>query len=122
MGLVIHPAKEIPLPEKRVKALEAYSASSLYGVHLERPPLIIQNIIPAGLSVLAGAPKRGKSWLALAMGIAVATGSDFLGMGTRKGDVLYMDLESRQYRVQDRLQQLMPGNFPERLWITHDAE
>lgn len=122
MGLVIHPAKNIPVPEKRVKPLEAYSASSLYGVKLERPPLIIQNMIPAGLSVLAGAPKRGKSWLALAMGISVATGADFLGMGTRQGDVLYMDLESRQYRVQDRLKQLMPGSFPERLFITHDAE
>lgn len=122
MGLVIHQAKEIPLPEKHVKALEAYSASSLYGVKLERPPLIIQNMISVGLAALAGAPKHGKSWLALGMGIAVATGSDFLGMGTRMGDVLYMDLESRQYRVQDRLQQLMPGNFPKRLWITHDAE
>jgi hypothetical protein len=118
----IHQAIEQAPPVKRVKALEAYAASSLYGVHLERPPLIIQGIIPAGLSVLAGAPKRGKSWLALAMGIAVATGADFLGMGARKGDVLYMDLESRQYRVQDRLGQLMPGNFPERLWITHDAQ
>ncbi len=118
----IHQAIEQAPPQKRVKGLEAYSASSLYGVQLERPPLIIQGIIPAGLSVLAGAPKRGKSWLALAMGIAVATGADFLGMGARKGDVLYMDLESRQYRVQDRLGQLMPGNFPERLWITHDAQ
>ena len=118
----IHQATEQAPPVKRVKALEVYSASSLYGVHLERPPLIIQGVIPAGLSVLAGAPKRGKSWLALKMGISVATGEDFLGMGTRKGDVLYLDLESRQYRVQDRLKQLMPGNFPERLWITHDAE
>ena len=119
---VIHQAIEQAPPQKRVKALEAYAASSLYGVRLERPPLIIQGIIPAGLSVLAGAPKRGKSWLALAMGIAVATGAPFLDMGTKQGDVLYLDLESRQYRVQDRLAQLMPGNFPERLWITHDAQ
>jgi len=106
----------------QVKALEAYTAASLYGAHLERPPLIIQNMIPAGLSVLAGSPKRGKSWLALAMGIAVSTGSAFLGMGTRKGDVLYLDLESRQYRVKDRLERIMPGNFPERLFVAHDAE
>lgn len=121
-ALVIRQAIEQAPPAKRVKALEAYSASSLYGVHLERPPLIIQNIIPAGLSVLAGAPKRGKSWLALAMGISVSTGTSFLGMGTRQGDVLYLDLESRQFRVQDRLGQLLPGNFPERLYISHDAE
>lgn len=118
----ISQAIDIPLPENRVKPLEVYSAASLYGVKLERPPLIIQNMIPAGLSVLAGAPKRGKSWLALAMGISVATGAPFLGMGTRQGEVLYLDLESRQYRVQDRLGQLMPGNFPERLYITHDAQ
>ena len=76
----IHQAIEQAPPQKRVKALEAYAASTLYGVHLERPPLIIQGIIPAGLSVLAGAPKRGKSWLALAMGISVSTGAPFLGI------------------------------------------
>ena len=119
---VIHQAKEIPPPEKRIAALEAYAASSLYGVKLERPPLIIQGIIPAGLSVLAAPPKRGKSYLALGAASSVATGAPFLGMGTRQGDVLYMDLESRQYRVQDRLKQLMPGSFPKRLFITHDAQ
>lgn len=117
-----HPAIEQVTPEKRVKPLQAYTASSLYGVDLERPPLIIQGLIPAGLSVLAGAPKRGKSWLALSMGIAVSTGMPFLGMETRQGDVLYLDLESRQHRVQDRLQRLMPGAGPERLFITHEAE
>ena len=34
------------------------SAASLYGRTIERPPIIINNLIPAGLTVLAGAPKR----------------------------------------------------------------
>lgn len=120
-GFVIHQAVEISKPAKQVRELDTYSASSLNGVQIERPPLIINNLIPVGLSVLAGAPKRGKSWLALAMGIAVSTGSPFLGMGTHTGDVLYLDLESRPFRIQDRLSTLNSG-FPKRLRITHDSE
>ena len=112
----------LPPSPKVVKPLEFYKASSLYGVHLDRPPLIVYNMIPAGLTVLAGAPKRGKSWLSLLMGICVAEGKDFLGLHTKQGDVLYLDLESRQYRIQDRMSRLIPGQGPDRLYISHESE
>lgn len=111
----------LPLSPKVVKPLEFYRASDLYGVQLERPPLIVYNMIPAGLTVLAGAPKRGKSWLSLLMAICVAEGRDFLGLHTRQGDVLYLDLESRQYRIQDRMNRLIAGKGPDRLYISHDS-
>ena len=79
--------------------LEFYQAAELYNKHLERTEMIVQRMVPCGLTVLAGAPKRGKSWLALALGLAVASGSDFLGQKTQQGSVLYLDLESRQYLV-----------------------
>lgn len=117
----IHEAKETGPAKKEIAPLEVYQASELYGKHLEAPPTIVRGMVPAGLTILAGAPKKGKSWMSLAMGIAVATGQPFLGMETQQGDVLYLDLESAQFRVQKRLEKLLVGPGPERLWITHKS-
>lgn len=111
-----------PAAPRPVAALEVYQASELFGKQLERTRMIVPRMVPAGLTVLAGAPKRGKSWLALALALAVAAGTDFLGQRCTKGDVLYLDLESRQYRVQDRLSKLIVGPAPAGLYIAHKAE
>ena len=121
-GLTIRQAVDIKPDVKKFESLELYSAATLYQAKLERPPIIVQGLIPAGLTVLAGAPKRGKSWLALKLALDVASGMPFLGMDTKQGDVLYLDLESRQYRVQDRLSKLIPGKAPERLMIAHRSD
>ena len=120
--LVIHEAKETGPAKHEVPPLVAYQASELYGKKLEAPPTIIRGMVPAGLTILAGAPKKGKSWMSLAMAIAVATGQPFLGMETQQGDVLYLDLESAQFRVQKRLEKLLVGPGPDRLWISHKSE
>lgn len=118
----IQQAKPTEPETKTVKKLQVYHAADLYGKTVERPPVIVQGMIPAGLTVLAGAPKRGKSWLALMLALCVAAGEPFLGAETTQGDVLYMDLESRQYRVKDRLGKLIPGRAPESLYITHESD
>lgn len=115
-------AKPIPPLPKQVKPLEFYKASELYGKQLKRPPVIVEGMIPAGLTVLAGAPKRGKSWMALKLALCVSKGDKFLGFPTKRGSVLYLDLESRQYRVQDRLSRLIPGAAPDNLYIAHQAD
>jgi hypothetical protein len=102
--------------------LTTYAATSLYGKRLQPQPLVVQGMVPTGLTVFAGAPKRGKSWLALRMALDVAAGKPFLGNPTLKGDVLYLDLESRQYRVQTRLSQLIQGPAPEGLVIAHESD
>ncbi len=121
-GNMIHQATDIQPPKHEVRKLEVYRASELYGQRIEKPPTIVQGMIPAGLTILAGAPKRGKSWLALLLGICVASGQPFLGMQTSAGYVLYLDLESRRYRVQERLDKLMAGPAPEKLEICHVAD
>lgn len=103
------------------QALDAYQAKALWGAVLPRPLMVLDNTLTAGLALLAGAPKKGKSWLALALGLAVAEGKPLLGRSTRRGEVLYLDLESRQYRVQERLATLHDGPPPEGLYITHRA-
>lgn len=110
-----------PTPPAPAK-LDFYQASDLFDKQLERTQMIVQRMIPCGLTVLAGAPKRGKSWLALALALAVSSGHDFLGQRTLPGSVLYLDLESRQYRVKDRLSHLIAGPAPAGLYVAHQAE
>ena len=53
--------------------------------------------MPAGLSILAGGPKVGKSILALHLSVGVAIGGCVLGkIFVQKGDVLYLALEDTQ--------------------------
>jgi len=120
-ALARHAPAEAAQDEKTACALEAYEALSLYGAILPRPLMVLDNVLTAGLALLAGAPKKGKSWLALALGMAVAEGQPLFGRATRPGHVLYLDLESRQYRVQERLSVLRKGPPPQGLFIAHRA-
>jgi hypothetical protein len=74
----------------------------------EYPPVkwIIPNMMPEGLTLLSGAPKIGKSWFALSLCVAVATGSSILSQKTEPRSVLYLCLEDSERRIQDRLKQL----------------
>jgi hypothetical protein len=67
------------------------------------------------LSVLAGAPKVKKSWLALSIAIAAASGGAVLGkIPVQKQDVLYLALEDSPRRLRDRMNKLGMG-YPENL-------
>ena len=43
------------------------------------PKFIIPDTLPEGLTILAGKPKMGKSWLALGWAVAVAAGTSAMG-------------------------------------------
>lgn len=117
----IHPAKDIPV-KPAFQPIEAYSAKDLRAKDIKAAPVVVDGLLPAGLSLLAGAPKRGKSWLALALAVAVATGGTFLDRRTRQGKALYLDLESGESRTQRRMSILLPGEWPEDLCISHRAD
>lgn len=73
------------------------------------PPLrwIVESYIAEGLTVLAGKPKVGKSWLALDIAIGVALGGVALGAREcAKGAVLFAALEDTPRRLQDRLKKV----------------
>ena len=59
-----------------------------------------------GLYLLAGAPKVGKSWLALDICLSVAKGEDVLKHRTTIGTALYLCLEDSYNRIQNRLYEL----------------
>ena len=59
--------------------------------------------IPEGLHILAGAPKIGKSWLALWLCLCVSQGQPLWNFATTQGEVLYLSLEDSFQRIQTRL-------------------
>src|SRR5262249_35063944 len=71
----------------------------------------VEEIVPEGLTLLAGKPKLGKSWLALHLGLAVSCGGVALGrIDVDAGDVLYLALEDTKRRLPGRIGRLLgPG-------------
>ena len=48
-----------------MKKLETSDAETLLGIPYEPLSCVVEDLLPQGLHLLAGAPKIGKSWLAL---------------------------------------------------------
>ena len=69
------------------------------------PPIrfVVSGLLSQGLHVLAGAPKVGKSWLALHLCLCVAQGKPIWGLPVTKGSALYLCLEDSYSRIQNRL-------------------
>jgi DNA-binding NarL/FixJ family response regulator len=81
----------------------------------ELPPVrwAVPGILPEGLSLLAGKPKLGKSWFALGLAVAKASGGVALGkIPVDRGEVLYLALEDNRRRLQNRLRKVLNGDPP----------
>ena len=88
-----------------VPGLHAISYAELFAEELPEPEWMVEGLVPPGLTFIAGRPKIGKSWLALQLAQAVASGREFLGRPTRQGAVLYYPLEDGRRRTRKRTQQ-----------------
>lgn len=76
---------------------------------LEFAPIkyVVPGYIAEGLTLFAGKPKLGKSWLCMEIGLAVAIGGVCLGhLKCEEGDVLYLALEDNRRRLQSRIRKL----------------
>lgn len=79
---------------------------------------VLPGLMPEGLTLLAGRPKLGKSWLALDIAVAVATGGSCLGASAvTSGDVLYLALEDNPRRLQRRMRKVCPAGKPPNLLL-----
>jgi RecA-family ATPase len=90
----------------------------------EIPPLswAVPELLPEGFGILAAAPKIGKSWLVLSLGLAVATGTPFLGVPVDQRPVLYLALEDGKRRLQERMRRILDGQpAPEALVLRIDS-
>ncbi len=74
-------------------------------IQADLPPVrfVVDGLLPAGLSILVGRPKQGKSWLALLVAIAAHRGTTCLGaLPDKPRDVLHLALEDTLRRYKDR--------------------
>ena len=86
--------------------LKTVNCEQLMTTPLKPIEFCIDGMISTGLFLLAGAPKVGKSWLALDMALSIAKGENLLGRETKCGSTLYLCLEDNYTRIQNRLFEL----------------
>src|SRR5258708_17587659 len=100
-------ATAVPAPSSENKPT-IFSLRDLLAWDLPPVRWAVPEILPEGLTLLAGKPKLGKSWLALSLALSIAAGGIALGkQPVPQGDVLYLALEENARRLQARAQQLL---------------
>ena len=106
-------------PEERNGRPKTFTAAELMAEELPEVKWVAPGLIPEGVTLLAGKPKLGKSWLAYGVAVAVASGGVALGTKpVERGEVLYLALEDNRRRLQKRLKKLLAGDTaPEGLHI-----
>ena len=116
---------EVPpkTPHHRIK-FRRTSTNDIMAATYDPIKWVVPGYISEGFLVLAGRQKLGKTWLAIDMALAVATGGVAVGsIMCEQGDVLYIDMENGPRRIQGRISTLFPDerNRPDlsRLeWVT----
>jgi len=97
-------ASPLPAPLRILGRAEAMSTT------FPEPKWAVEHFLPEGVTLLGGKPKMGKSWLALWISLAIASGSLALGrLPTTQGSVLYLALEDGARRVVERTKKLLQG-------------
>jgi hypothetical protein len=126
----VGPEREREFSVRRVKAerpprpaLTPVSAEDLREKELTPLEYLVEDVLPEGLGVIAGAPKVGKSWLVYQVGVEIATGGELLGKACEARDVLYYALEDGERRLQERLEILIGGRHLDlsRLFLFYEA-
>src|SRR3954454_17952775 len=98
-------AKVIKLPPK--KRVTSMTLDQLLAADLPEPSFMVPGLIQKGLTILAGRPKLGKSWLMLDLALAATTSRKALGAyDCEQGDVLLLALEDNFTRLKSRLKML----------------
>jgi len=91
----------------------SWTAADLMAAEFPPARFAVPTLIPDGLTFFAGAPKLGKSWMALGLGLAIASGGRALGaIEVEGGEVLYLALEDSPRRLQERLSMVLDGDAP----------
>ena len=91
------------MTQPKPKPLTVIDGETLMDARLPLRSFCIETLLPEGISMLGGAPKIGKSWMVLDIGIHVAKGLPIWNLQTKGGTVLYLALEDTLARIQERL-------------------
>src|ERR1700757_2287388 len=97
------------------------TAAELDDIDIPALSWAVPGLLPEGFGILAAAPKIGKSWLVLSLGLAVASSTSFLDVPVEQRPVLYLALEDGQRRLQERQRRILDGQpAPEALVMRTD--
>lgn len=116
----------IDKPKKNKRKLK--KASVLMEKELEEPTVFVGvgeevPLLVEGTCILSAKPKLGKSWLVLAMCLAISEGEDFLGYKTKKCSTLYLDLETSEQLQQKRIRKILNGRVvPSNFYIDTETD
>lgn len=92
------------------EAPKQFVAKEVTSMRIPEPKWAIPNLLPEGLSILAGKPKKGKSLFALNIALAITGKSAALGNITVEGgSVIYLALEDTLRRLQSRIIKMLNG-------------
>ena len=103
---IVTDSAEMAGPEDRSAIIRErlISSSDLLDKEFDDPNYIVPGIISEGLTILAGAPKVGKSWLILSLASDVSLGNKVLGaIDVPQARTLYLSLEDSNRRLFERL-------------------
>jgi len=93
---------------KSEKALPAMMThAQLMAAELPEPPQLIEGVMHVGRRTLLLAPsKASKTWTAMDMSVAVASGTPWMGFRTHRAKVLHIDLELPTWGLKSRVKKL----------------
>jgi hypothetical protein len=103
-----------PLPGRSNLFQSHWTMEELTKTEFPEPEGPVRGLIPNGLTLLCGWPKRDKRWLMLLAGCTLGIGGKFLDRDLRLGKVLYYALEELPKCPKDRTAML---GIPSYAWI-----
>lgn len=102
--------------------LKTLSMPELYDTEFPTPKAIIKDLLYPGLYIFAGAPKTGKSFLMAQLAYHIAQGQKLWNFDTQQGSVLYLALEDKFYRLQQRLVRMLDMEVSPKLHMAVSAQ
>lgn len=109
-------------PSLAAPELQTLSMPELYDTEFPVPQPIIPDLLYPGLYILAGAPKIGKSFLMAQFAYHVARGEQLWNYPVQQSGVLYLALEDKFYRLQQRLVRMFDMEVAENLHMAVSAQ
>ena len=108
--------------QSEIRSFEPVDAETLLATPLPPVRWLVPDLLPTGLSLLAGASKSGKSWLCLWLCLQLAQGGEIWGRAVQPQTVFYLSLEDTPRRIQNRLSRLTEAPVPSRLYFQTRCE
>ncbi|MDH6126892.1 AAA family ATPase [Kitasatospora sp. GP82] len=109
-GALPAPPSTAPAPASPARPQSVWNAADLMATDFPEPRWAVPGFFAEGVSLLAGPPKVGKSWLSLGLALDVAAGRPAFGSITvEPGPVLYLALEDTPRRLKTRMGKLLAG-------------